>query len=145
MELARRKLLAGVAGLTVAQTGLHKLVFAAEPQGAPILIVVHQRGACDGLNLLSPANDPAFVAARVPELRVAAEGPGAGFSLANGPAANVDFRLHPSASALHEIYQSGQLAFIHAAGITDANRSHFVATDMMERGVANVPSLARVS
>src|SRR6185437_7760616 len=113
MELARRKLLAGIAGLTVATPALHRLAFAVEPRESPILIVVHQRGACDGLNLVSPADDPAFVAARVPELRVAASGDNAGLVLANGPVSTVDFRLHPSAAALHEIYQSGNLAFVH--------------------------------
>ena len=120
-------------------TGITGLAFAAT--AAPILVVVHQRGACDGLNLISPADDPQFIAARVAELRVATDGPDAGHALANGPA-KIDFRLHPTAAAMAEIYRSGNLAFIHAVGITDANRSHFVATDMMERGVASVPDLS---
>lgn len=143
LSLSRRHVLAASgAGLLSALpgAGITGLAFAAA--AAPILVVVHQRGACDGLNLISPADDPQFIAARVAELRVATDGPDAGHALTNGPA-RIDFRLHPAAAALAEIYQSGNLAFIHAVGITDANRSHFVATDMMERGVATVPDLSR--
>ncbi len=47
--------------------------------------------------------------------------------------------------ALSEFYASGQLAFVHAAGIPDANRSHFAATDMLHRGVGDLASLSRVT
>ena len=142
-SLSRRQILAASgAGLLAALPGRGVTGLAFAASDAPILIVVHQRGACDGLNLISPADDPRFIAARVAELRVAADGADAGHALANGPA-GIDFRLHPAAAALAEIYQSGNLAFIPAVGITDANRSHFVATDMMERGVATVPDLSR--
>ncbi len=145
VSFSRRQFLAasGVSALAaLPKVGITNIAFAASD--APILVVVHQRGACDGLNLISPADDPRFVAARVPELRVATGGPDAGYALANGPAP-IDFRLHPAAAALAEIYKSGPLAFVHAVGITDANRSHFVATDMMERGVAAVPELSHTS
>jgi len=145
--ITRRSLLqtAGAASL-LPMAGLRNAVFAANPSAnQPILIVLHLRGGCDGLNLVSPASDPNFIEARASELRVAADGANAGFALANGPAAGIDFRLHPSAGGLNELYKSGQLAFIHAAGLTNQTRSHFVATDMIERGVASDADLARTT
>jgi len=144
--LTRRTLLksAGAAGL-LPLAGIGEAVFAAPSATAPILIVLHLRGGCDGLNLVSPANDPDFIEARASDLRVAADGPTPGFALANGPAAGIDFRLHPSAGGLNELYKSGRLAFVHACGLTNQTRSHFVATDMIERGVATDADLARTN
>ena len=53
------------------------------------------------------------------------------------------FWLHPSAGALAELAAGGQLAFVHAAGLPDGTRSHFAATDMIERGVADGAALNR--
>jgi uncharacterized protein (DUF1501 family) len=148
MSLTRREILqalavAGAGGL-LPVAGLSGLAFAAERNAAhPLLLVLHLRGGCDGLNLISPANDGDFIAARAAELRVSAEGTDAGFSLANSPDAHTDFRLHASAGGLAELYKEGHLAFIHAAGLTNATRSHFVATDMIEHGVASETDLAR--
>ncbi len=63
--------------------------------------------------------------------------------MANGPAATIDFRLHGAAGGLAELYKSNNLAFIHACGLTDVTRSHFVATDMLEAGVGTQADLAR--
>ncbi|HVJ53924.1 MAG TPA: DUF1501 domain-containing protein [Aliidongia sp.] len=123
--------------------GLRHLAFAETGPEKPILIVLHLRGGCDGLNFISPATDPHFIEARASELRVAADGKDAGHALAGGPDAKIDFRLHAAAGGLAELYQSGQLAFIHAAGLTDGTRSHFVATDMIEHGVADAAGLTR--
>ena len=145
--ISRRTLLqtAGAASL-LPMAGLRNAVFAANPStNQPILIVLHLRGGCDGLNLVSPASDPNFIEARSSDLRVAADGANAGFPLANGPDATIDFRLHPSAGGLNELYKGGHLAFIHAAGLTNQTRSHFVATDMIERGVASDADLARTT
>ena len=142
--LSRRTLLRTAGASLLPMTGLRNAVFAAQPAvNQPILVVLHLRGGCDGLNLVSPANDANFIEARASDLRVAADGPNAGFPLANGPAAGIDFRLHPAAAGLNELYKSGHLAFIHAAGLTNQTRSHFVATDMIERGVASDADLAR--
>jgi uncharacterized protein (DUF1501 family) len=148
MSATRREILqalaaAGVSGfLPVA--GLSGLAFAADRGNPrPLLLVLHLRGGCDGLNLISPATDSDFIAARPTELRVSADGAEAGFSLTNGPDSRTDFRLHASAGGLAELYQQGHLAFIHAAGLTNATRSHFVAIDMIEHGVASESDLAR--
>jgi uncharacterized protein (DUF1501 family) len=149
MTIARRSLLHGglaaTLGTLLPVPGLRHLAFAQSGASPKMLIVVHLRGGCDGLNLVSPATDPAFIAARVSELRVAAEGADAGHALANGPDPKIDFRLHSQAAGLAELYQSGQLALVHAVGLTDGTRSHFVATDMIERGVADAASLNHVA
>ena len=146
MTLTRRGLLkAGIAagsGLAL-DPSILRLAFAAEGTQHGLLVIVHLRGGCDGLNLISPASDPDFVAARASDLRVLAEGGNAGHALANAPDPRVDFRLHAAANGLAELYQGGELAFVHAAGLSDATRSHFVATDMIEHGVAGAQALAR--
>ena len=125
--------------------GLRRLAFAAAPAaGRGLLVIVHQRGGCDGLNLISPADDADFVAARGTDLRVVADGAEPGHPLAHGADPKIDFRLHQAAAGLAELYDGGHLAFIHAAGLSNATRSHFVATDMIERGVADNAALARV-
>lgn len=149
MRFTRRRFLQGaLAGGTLLslETGpLRQLAFAAEPEAKQrILVVVHMRGACDGLNLLCPANDRNLVAARPAELRVLADGERAGHSLKAAATPNIDWRLHPAAPELAELYKSGTLAFVHAAGIPEANRSHFVATDIIDHGAPDAGALAHV-
>jgi uncharacterized protein (DUF1501 family) len=145
MAISRRTLLstglAGTLGAILPAPSVRNLAFAESGTVRPILVVVHLRGGCDALNLVSPANDPIFIEARASDLRVAADGTDAGYTLANGPDAKIDFRLHAQAAGLAELYKGGQLAFIHAAGLTDGTRSHFVATDMIEHGVADANGL----
>jgi uncharacterized protein (DUF1501 family) len=148
LPLSRRTALkgfaAGAAASLLPVPGLSLYASAAPSRQRPMLIVVHLRGGADGLNLISPASDPDFIAARSSELRVAAEGPGEGYALAHGADPRIDFRLHPAAGGLAELYQSGALAVVHAAGLADSTRSHFVATDMIDRGVADSASLTRI-
>src|ERR1700733_2288877 len=103
MTLSRRSLLQGAA-LAAASglaplPGLGRLLFAAEPQESRILVVLHLRGGCDGLNLLSPAGDADFIAARNSDLRVPADGDEAGHPIAHAQEPGVEFRLHAAAKA----------------------------------------------
>jgi uncharacterized protein (DUF1501 family) len=125
--------------------GLGRLVFGAESLDDRILVVLHLRGGCDGLNLLSPASDADFIAARNSDLRVLAEGDEAGHAIVHSQVPGVEFRLHVAAKSLAELADAKHLAFIHAAGLTDTTRSHFVATDMIEHGVADAGALNRTS
>jgi uncharacterized protein (DUF1501 family) len=144
MMLTRREMMRATvaAGLV---PGLRGLAFAADATDRGLLVIVHLRGGCDGLHFISPANDPDFIAARVSDLRVPTDGPQAGHALAHGPDPHIDFRLHDAAGGLAELYQGGHLAFVHAVGLTAEMRSHFVATDMIERGVADDASLNRTA
>ena len=98
-----------------------------------ILVVIFLRGGCDGLNLLAPSADDIYRTERRPDARVERDGDNPGLALKN-TLADLDFRLHFKAQGLKDLYDNGQLAFIHAAGLTNGTRSHFDAQDYMERG-----------
>ena len=139
--LGRRGLLrAGLA--TAALPELRGMAFA-DPAAAaevPLLIFVFLRGGMDGLHFLSPADDADFVALRIPTLRNAAEGERAGERLDASP--TTDFRLHPEAAELAEIWRQGRMAIWPAAGVPQPTRSHFEAQAMMglSQGQAGVAS-----
>ncbi len=101
---------------------------------SPIFVLIFLRGGCDGLSLAAPVNDKNYIDSRSTYLRINESGDNAGLSLQN-PLAGLDFRLHSKASALKEIYDSNQMAIIHACGLSNGTRSHFDAQDMIERGV----------
>jgi len=98
-----------------------------------ILLVIFLRGGCDGLNLVGPSADPIYQTERRPETRVEREGDHAGLILGN-PLTDADFRLHFKAQPLKDLYDAKHLAILHACGLTNGTRSHFEATDYMERG-----------
>ena len=105
--------LAGVV-FGAAPRSLMRSVFAAEGNGGrrKTLVVVFQRGACDGLNTVVPFGDPGYGKAR-PSIRIAA--PKGGDATA---AIDLDghFGLHPALSELAPLYRSGSLGIVHAVG-----------------------------
>jgi uncharacterized protein (DUF1501 family) len=94
------------------------------------LVVLFQRGAADGLNLVVPYREPAYYAMR-PTIAIQ---PNQVLDL------NGFFGLHPSMQPLMPLYKSGHLAIIQAAGSPDPSRSHFDAQDFMESGTPGVKS-----
>ena len=98
----------------------------------PTLVVVFLRGGADGLALVSPTSDPDFIAARPEDLRVLRKGDAAGHTIKH-QFADVDFRFHTAAGGLADLYAAGDLSLIHAAGLTEATRSHFDAEARIER------------
>lgn len=137
MKLTRRNLLVGASSgalLATAGPGL-RVSLAAESTSDEILVVLFARGGADGLQLVAPANEGIYQDAR-PSIAVQPDGTNAGFALANG-LDGVDFFLNSGASGLNDLYSSGDLALIHAAGVPTENRSHFKSMDMMERGMAD--------
>ncbi len=98
------------------------------------------RGGCDGLGVFAPVDDPHYRDARISGLRIAEKGKTAGLRLDHAYAAQ-DWRIHPAAGPLKELYDHGDLALIHACGLKNATRSHFDAQDMMERGIADQKGL----
>ena len=94
------------------------------------LVVLFQRGAADGLNLVVPYREQAYYALRP--------------TIAIQPKQVLDldgfFGLHPAMQPLLPLYRSGHLAVIHAAGSPDPSRSHFDAQDFMESGTPGVKS-----
>ncbi len=92
------------------------------------LVVILLRGAVDGLSAVVPYADGDYYRARS---GIALGRPGS-----DGGVLDLDgrFGLHPSLAALLPHWQSGTLAFVHAAGSPDPTRSHFDAQDYMESG-----------
>src|SRR6266571_1462143 len=88
------------------------------------LVVIFQRGAADGLNIVVPHAESQYYAMR-PSINI----PRKSVLDLNG-----FFGLHPSLSAFQPIWNQRHLAIVHAAGSPDPTRSHFDAQDFMESG-----------
>jgi uncharacterized protein (DUF1501 family) len=99
-----------------------------------LLIVVFQRGAVDGLNMVVPFGDGDYYRAR-PSIAVAKPGAADGALDLDG-----HFGLHPRMSALKPLWDRRELAIVHAAGSHDTTRSHFDAQDYMESATPGVKS-----
>jgi len=96
------------------------------------LVVVFQRGAADGLNIVIPHAEPAYYAMR-PSIAIPRD-----------QVIDLDgfFGLHPSMSSLKPLWDQKHLAIVHAAGSPDPTRSHFDAQDYMESGTPGVKTTA---
>src|ERR1700727_2286303 len=94
------------------------------------LVVLFQRGAVDGLNVVVPYKEKNYYAMR----------PSIAIQEKDVLDLNGFFGLHPSIAALKPLYDQGHLAVIHAAGSPDTTRSHFDAQDYMESGTPGVKS-----
>jgi uncharacterized protein (DUF1501 family) len=92
------------------------------------LVVIFQRGAADGLNIVVPYAEHNYYAMR-PSINI----PQKSVLDLNG-----FFGLHPSLSSFQPLWQQGHLAIVHAAGSPDTTRSHFDAQDFMETGTPGV-------
>ena len=92
------------------------------------LVVIFQRGAADGLNIVVPHGEKQYYAMR-PSINIPRKS-----------VIDIDgfFGLHPSLAPLQPLWQQRQLAIVHAAGSPDATRSHFDAQDFMETGTPGV-------
>ncbi len=88
------------------------------------LVVIFQRGAADGLNIVVPHGEPQYYAMR-PSINI----PRKAVIDLNG-----FFGLHPSLSPFLPLWRQRHLAIVHAAGSPDPTRSHFDAQDFMESG-----------
>jgi len=94
------------------------------------LVVIFQRGAADGLNVVVPYREPNYYAMRP------------GIAIPADKVLDLDgfFGLHPSLATFKPLYDQGQLAVVHAAGSPDMSRSHFDAQDYMESGTPGIKS-----
>jgi uncharacterized protein (DUF1501 family) len=88
------------------------------------LVVIFQRGAADGLNIVVPHAESSYYAMR-PSINIPRKA-----------VLDLDgfFGLHPSMDSLLPLWKEKHLAIVHAAGSTDTTRSHFDAQDYMESG-----------
>jgi uncharacterized protein (DUF1501 family) len=125
----------GLSAAGLAITVMPKWVWAASTllQDSPkILIVLFQRGAADGLNMVAPYNDSFYHKFRP---TIALNPPGQDKS-----ALDLDgtFGLHPALSSLMPMWKNGSFGIVHAVGSPDGSRSHFEAQDNMETGTPGV-------
>ena len=92
------------------------------------LVVIFQRGAADGLNMVVPHGEQHYYTMR-PSISIPRES-----------VLDLDgfFGLHPALSAFLPLWQKQHLAIVHAAGSPDETRSHFDAQDFMETGTPGV-------
>src|ERR1700722_12570243 len=123
-------------GLSTLPSFLQRAVAATAMPNKKKLVVLFQRGAADGLNIVVPFAEPNYYRIR-PSIAIPAPSRGG-----EGAALDLDgfFGLHPSLAPLVPLYQKQQLAIVHAAGSPDTTRSHFDAQDYMESGTPGVKS-----
>ena len=119
-----------LAAFGAAPKALRRSVYAAEGGGATrrkTLVVVFQRGAMDGLNVVAPYGDPIYRRFR-PTIALPAPRGGA-----KDAALDLDghFGLHPALEPLLPLWNEGSLGIVHAVGSPDTTRSHFDAQDFM--------------
>ena len=134
MSITRRVFLRN-SGLAVVGTAaipsfLTRAAFGAAETGTPNkrLVVIFQRGAADGLNIVVPHAEPAYYAMR-PSINIP-----------RNSVIDLDgfFGLHPSLAPFQPLWNQRHLAIVHAAGSPDPSRSHFDAQDFMESGTPGV-------
>jgi uncharacterized protein (DUF1501 family) len=134
MSITRRAFMKGGAmaaiGTAAIPSFLTRAAFGAVQAGAANkrLVVIFQRGAADGLNIVVPYAERAYYAMR-PSISI----PQAKVIDLNG-----FFGLHPSLAPFKPLWDQKHLAIVHAAGSPDTTRSHFDAQDYMESGTPGV-------
>jgi uncharacterized protein (DUF1501 family) len=135
MAVTRRVFLRGgamaVVGTAVLPAFLTRAAFASESLAKnKRLVVIFQRGAADGLNIVVPHGERAYYQMRP--------------SIAIPRAEVIDldglFGLHPQMASLKPLWDQRHLAIVHAAGSPDNSRSHFDAQDYMESGTPGIKS-----
>jgi uncharacterized protein (DUF1501 family) len=119
-----------VVGTAAIPAFLTRAAYAAGPLGGKNkrLVVIFQRGAADGLNIVAPHGERAYYAMR-PSINIP-----------RNAVIDLDgfFGLHPSLSAFEPLWKQRHLAIVHAAGSPDPSRSHFDAQDFMESGTPGI-------
>ncbi|MGD9764057.1 MAG: DUF1501 domain-containing protein [Candidatus Binatia bacterium] len=102
------------------------------------LVVIFQRGGCDGLNTVIPFGDSNYYTLRnvIAVAPPNAADPTAAVAL-NGFGAPSDFfGLHPSLSPLMRIWNDGGLAVLPATHYPNASQSHFDGQENLESGAS---------
>jgi uncharacterized protein (DUF1501 family) len=119
-----------VVGTAAVPSFVTRAAFAAVDNGLANkrLVVIFQRGAADGLNIVVPHAESQYYAMR-PSINIPRKS-----------VIDLDgfFGLHPSLAPFQPLWQQRHLAIVHAAGSPDITRSHFDAQDFMETGTPGV-------
>jgi uncharacterized protein (DUF1501 family) len=119
-----------VVGTTALPSFLTRAAFGAADPGvrSKRLVVIFQRGAADGLNIVVPHGEANYYATR-PTINIPKKS-----------VLDLDgfFGLHPAMASFEPLWKQKHLAIVHAAGSPDPTRSHFDAQDFMESGTPGV-------
>jgi uncharacterized protein (DUF1501 family) len=138
MKISRRYFVKGggiaMLGMASLPAFLQRAVAELPASGKKKMVVLFQRGAMDGLNVVVPFAEPNYYRLRP---TIAIPQPSRGGAEA---ALDLDgfFGLHPSLAPLQPLFQDNQLAIVQAVGSPDPTRSHFDAQDFMESGTPGV-------
>src|SRR5436190_22199836 len=115
-----------VAGTAAIPSFLTRAAYGALESGnrAKRLVVIFQRGAADGLNIVVPHGEQAYYAMR-PSINIP-----------RSSVLDLDgfFGLHPAMAPLQPIWNQRHLAIVHAVGAPHPTRSHLDAQDFIESG-----------
>ena len=140
MQISRRVFLknGGVAmmGMSAMPSFLRRAIAETPAPNKKKLVVLFQRGAMDGLNVVVPFAEPNYYRLRP---TIAIPQPKSGEQDA---AIDLDgfFGLHPSLQQLESLFRRQELAIVQAVGSPDPSRSHFDAQDFMESGTPGLRS-----
>lgn len=118
-------------GVGALPTWLARSAWASEPAGRKkVLVAIFQRGAVDGLNMVTPYGEADYYRLR-PTI-----------ALPRQQLLDLDgfFGLHPALGGLKPLWDARVLGAVQAAGSPDATRSHFDAQDYMESGTPGLKS-----
>ncbi len=132
--MKRRDALKGMLGLSVGSMGLffgHALLprlQVAQAATGKTLVVVFQRGGCDGLNTCIPYGDDNYYKLR-PTIGISPPN-------VNDPTSAIDldgfFGLHPGLAPFQSIYQAGDMAVLPATHYPSGSHSHFDGQNFIE-------------
>lgn len=122
--LMSRRSLFGVTAALFSSAFLPDFAQAATSPDARLLVIV-LRGGMDGLNFMVPKLDTRYSGARG----------NLAIPFASTLSLGADFGLHPGLARIHGMFNSGEVAFVPAAGIPLRNRSHFDCQDNLENGL----------
>jgi uncharacterized protein (DUF1501 family) len=123
----RRNFLQGCSSAIAALAGarLTNLSFAKQDSPTDTLVVIFLRGGWDALNVVPPIDgeDRGFYETARPDIKISELLP-----------LSDQFGMHPALAPLHDLYQQGKMAVVHAVGLNYDTRSHFDAMEYIELG-----------
>jgi len=120
-----RRIFLGASAALTATLGLPRMAFAVAGGDRRFVFIV-QRGAADGLAIVSPVGDPAYAGVRGEFARDSAGG------------AKLDnmFALHPALAETAKLYAAREALFVQAVASPYRERSHFDGQNILETGGA---------
>ena len=125
--VTRRDVLKAIGGVAAAAP-LPRLALAALPGSERRLVFVFLRGGMDGLSAVPAYGDPDFVAKRG-DLAIPPPGSAGGALKLND-----FFGLSPYLPEMHKLYETRELAVLHAVASPYRDRSHFDGQNLLENG-----------